>query len=111
MWGTTWQKSCFSVSGATSITGLMANSTHVSWTSPSGVPETCFPRYIISLTADPTVTLTVVGTTASSTALNAAGFPYCISQEITVTPIVAIITTPLNSSNATMQLVVNDPGT
>ena len=88
----------------------MANSTHVSWTAPSGVPETCFPQYIISLTADPTVTLTVDDTTASSATLNAAGFPYCVSQEITVTPIVAATNTPLTSSSATMNLVVNDPG-
>ena len=88
----------------------MSNATHVLWTAPSGVPETCFPQYIISLTADPTVTLTVDDTTASSAALNAAGFPYCVSQGITVTPIVAITNTPLTSSSATMNLVVNDPG-
>ena len=60
------------------ITGLQATPTGIEWTTPSGVPVSCFPQYIISLTADPTVTLTVNDTTASSAALNAAGFPYCV---------------------------------
>ena len=52
----------------------MTTPTGIEWTSPTGVPETCFPQYIISLTADPTVTLTVDDTTASSAALNAAAW-------------------------------------
>ena len=92
------------------ITGLQATPTGIEWTTPSGVPVSCFPQYIISLTADPTVTLTVNDTTASSAALNAAGFPFCVSQEITVTPIVAVTNTPLSTSSATAQVIVTDPG-
>ena len=89
----------------------MAAPASIEWTAPSGVPETCFPQYRISLPADPTVTLTVDDTTASSAELSRAGFLYCVSQEITVTPIVAVTNTSLTSSSATMELVVNDPGT
>ena len=88
----------------------MATPASIEWTAPSGVPETCFPQYIISLTTDSTVSLTVDNTTASSAALNASGFPYCVSQGITVTPIVTVTNAPLTSSSAAMQLVVNDPG-
>ena len=96
-----------SFSVAAGVTGLLATPTGIEWTVPSGVPEACFPQYIISLTADPTVTLTVDDTSASSAALNAAGFPYCVSQEITI---LAITNTPLTSSSAMVQLVINNSG-
>jgi hypothetical protein len=92
------------------VARLQAVSTGIEWLTPSGIPIACFHQYTVSLTANLAVTLTVNEAMASSAALDAAGFPYCVHQEITVTPILAITNTPLTTSSATKHMVINDPG-
>ncbi len=92
------------------VTGLQATPTGLMWLAPSNVPMTCFPQYIISLTEDPTVNLTVSSNRASSADLNARGFPYCTNLSMTVTPIL-YTGAPLTSSSASTTVAINDPGT
>ncbi len=91
------------------ITGLQATLTGLMWLAPSNVPVTCFPQYIISLTENPAVNLTVSSTSASSAALNARGFQYCVDQSVTVTPILSNGTT-YDTGSASMLVAINDPG-
>lgn len=108
---TRWLWGCslnWAITGDTQIAGLVETPTGIEWLTLYGFPKTCFLQYIISLTADPTVTLTVNDTRVSYAALNAAGFPYCVSQEITVTPIVEAATAP--SPSGVIRLIIVDPG-
>ena len=89
----------------------MTTPTGLEWTPPSNVPSACFSQYIISLSNNLTTTLTVNSTTASFADLIAAGFPSCISQDLTVTPVSAINRAPLTASSATVQVSIIDTGT
>ena len=89
----------------------MTTPTGLEWSAPSSVHTSCFPQYIISLSNNPTITLTVNSTMASFADLIAAGFPSCISQDLTVTPVFAISGAPLTASSATMQVSIINTGT
>ena len=93
------------------VSSIMTMPTGLEWTPPSNVPSTCFPQYIISLSNNPTTTLIVNSTMASFADLIAVGFPSCVSQDLTVTPISAISRARLTNSSATVQVSIINAGT
>ena len=66
----------------------------------------CSFQYMITLDANPDISLTVDTNRVSFTNLNVAGFlPTCVRQNITVTPVVPINNQILDGSSATESLI------
>ncbi len=86
----------------------------IEWTqTPNPLYPTCITEYVVTDQVNQSLTTTVNSTTRSLTAqqLNAAGFPYCISINPTVTPrtVMGDLTSVIGSSNLNANLI--DPGT
>ena len=92
--------------GADPITGLGGTSDGLVWSAPANAMGCSFD-YLITLDANPNVSLTVVGTNSVSfTDLNAVGFlPTCVRHDVTVTPVVPIDNQILDGSSATESLI------
>ena len=92
--------------GAAAITGLGGTSDGLVWSAPVNAMECSF-QYMITLDANPNISLTVHTNSVSFTDLNRAGFlPTCVRQDVTVTPVVPINNQILDNSSATESLLI-----
>ena len=102
---------CYVYKGSNRVSDIKATPTDIVWSAPSDVPMGCFPHYIVSLADDPTTTLTVNSTMASSEDLAAAGFSFCVRHSIIVIPIGLFTGAPLITKRAIKPVAITDPGT
>ena len=94
----------YDLTAATAITGLGSTSDGLVWSAPANAMECSF-QYMITLDANPNISLTVDTNSVSFTDLSDSGFPICVRQDVTVTPVVPINDQILDGSGATVNLV------
>ena len=80
------------------------------WSAPANAKKCSF-KYVITLDANPDFSLTVNKNSVSYTALSDGGFNDCMSQAVTVIPVVPINNQRLGGSSATMELGMAAPNT
>ena len=79
------------------------------WSAPANAMECSF-QYMITLDANPDISLTIATSSVSFTDLSDSGFPTCVRQNVTFTPVVPIYEQILGSNSLAATLVILDPG-
>ena len=92
------------------VTGIRTTLEVLIWSVPSGAPDNCFSHYIISLHDGSSRVANFTTNMASFVDLNSAGFPCCVRQNITITPVTMTGVVVTNGVSATMEVYFRDPG-
>ncbi len=91
------------------VTGIQTTSEDLIWSIPSNAPNNCFSHYTVSLEGSSRRLANFTTNIASFMDLNSAGFPCCVRQTITITP-VTMTGTPVTTSSGSREVYFRDPG-